>query len=248
LPLAVAGLWYYLGSRNGRRFRSLGWIYVAPFILFLVAQGRGYYLAPAYSVLYAGGSVWFERILRQRRRGLSRPVWALGWITLSANTIIAGAFMLPIAPINSPWWHRMVENNSDFAEQIGWPELVETIAGIRDALPSRDRTQLGILAGNYGEAGAINLYGPRYGLPPAISGINSYWQRGYGDPPPETLIVVGFSREFVAHHFHSFELAAHSWNCYGVANEETTRHPDIFVCRRLRQNWHDFWKNFQRFG
>jgi len=63
---------------------------------------------------------------------------------------------------------------------VGWPELVGTIAKIRDSLPAEQRARLGILAGDYGAAGAIDLYGPAYQLPPAISGINSFWQRGYG--------------------------------------------------------------------
>jgi hypothetical protein len=138
--------------------------------------------------------------------------------------------------------------NEDLVEEIGWPELVETIAQIRDGLPASEQARLGILAANYGEAGAVNLYGPRYALPQAISGINSFWARGYGNPPPETLIVVGFSREFVEAHFTSASIAAKSRNRYGVANEETTRHPDIFVCRGMREPWPEFWKTFQRYG
>jgi hypothetical protein len=107
---------------------------------------------------------------------------------------------------------------------------------------------LGILTGNYGEAGAIGLYGPSYGLPKAISGVNSYWLRGYGDTPPETLIVLGLSRAFLERNFEACELAGHTSNRYGVGNEETSDHPDIFVCRRLRQTWPEFWKHFRHFG
>jgi hypothetical protein len=126
--------------------------------------------------------------------------------------------------------------------------LVEIIASVRDSLPAHERARLGILAANYGEAGAIDLYGPAYGLPQAISGINSYWARGYGDPPPEILIVVGFSREFVERNFAEFQVVAKSANRYNVANEETTDHPDIYVCRRLNRPWPEFWRGFQRFG
>ena len=247
-PFAISGLYFYFFTQNGRRFQALGWMYVIPFTLFVIAQGRGYYLAPAYPMLYAGGSVWVGRWLARLGRGWSRLIWAFAWIALVANILITAAFALPIAPIDSPWWKMAVKNNGDLAEEIGWPELVETIAQIRDSLPERDRASLGILAGNYGEAGAINLYGPRYGLPAAISGTNSFWQRGYGNPAPETVIVVGFSREFVERYFKSYAVAAHSWNHYGVANEETTDHPDIFVCRQLKQGWPDFWKGFQRYG
>jgi hypothetical protein len=137
------------------------------------------------------------------------------------------AFMLPLAPINSRWWRMALKVNGDFAEEIGWPELVEAVAHIVDAVPSDDRLRMAILTGNYGEAGAINLYGPRYELPMAISGINSFWERGYGDPPPETLIVLGYSRSFLEQHFESCELAGHVHNTYGIANEETTYHSEI---------------------
>ena len=142
----------------------------------------------------------------------------------------------------------MVKQNDDFAEEIGWLELVETVANIRDALPAAERGQVAILAGNYGEAGAISLYGRRYGLPEAICGTNSFWQRGYGNPPPETLILLGFSREFGDHYFESCQVAGHTQNRYGVANEETTRHPEILVCRHLRESWPEFWKKFRRYG
>ncbi len=122
------------------------------------------------------------------------------------------------------------------------------MASIRDALPAEDRQHLGILVGNYGEAGAIDLYGPAYGLPQAISGIDSYWEHGYGNPPPETLIVVGLSRGFLERHFESIELVGHNTNSYGVVNEETKDHPAIFVVRRLKGSWDEFWKKFHYFG
>jgi hypothetical protein len=107
---------------------------------------------------------------------------------------------------------------------------------------------MGVLAGNYSEAGAIDLYGGVYGLPEAISGINSYWLRGYGDPGPQTLIAVGFSSSFLEDAFESCTIAGHISNSYGVVNEETSRHQDVFVCRRLRQPWPQFWKSFRYFG
>ncbi|MBV8475950.1 MAG: hypothetical protein JOZ36_04730, partial [Acidobacteria bacterium] len=138
--------------------------------------------------------------------------------------------------------------NGDLCEEIGWPELVETVAHVRDTLTAEERAHLGILGTNYGEAGAINLYGPRYSLPRAISGVNSFWYRGYGDPPPEVVIVLGLPRQAVEEKFMSCYLAAHTFNRYGVANEETLRHPDIFVCRGPRPNWPELWKHFRYYG
>jgi hypothetical protein len=80
----------------------------------------------------------------------------------------------PYAPIGSDWWKISNDLNGELREEIGWPELTQTVAGIYATLPSAERTQTGILAGNYDEAGAVNLYGPALGLPRAISGTNSY--------------------------------------------------------------------------
>lgn len=247
-PLWLAGLYFYLASKSGSSFRILGWMYVVPLVLFIIFKGRGYYLAPAYPMLYAAGSVWAEQTLRSLRRPWAASVRTLAWVALFGDIILTAAVVIPPAPVNSALWKFASKNNGDLVEELGWPELVQTIAQIRDSLPAEDRARLGILAANYGEAGAINLYGPNYGLPPAISGINSFWRRGYGDPPPTTLIVLGYSSRFREANFASCHVAGHNPNPYGVDNEETHDHPDIFVCRGLRQSWPDFWKDFQYYG
>jgi len=247
-PLWIAGLYFYLFSPQGKRFRMLGWMYVIPLLLFVVLKGRGYYLAAAYPMLYAAGSVWSEQWLASLRARQAVVVRVVAWAALAINILVFAALFLPLAPVNSRWWEVAVKTNSDLPEEVGWPELVVTVARIRDSLPAADRARMGILAGNYGEAGAINLYGGRFGLPQAISGINSFWQRGYGDPAPQTLIVLGISPRFLQRNFSACQLAGHAWNRYGVENEETRDHPDIYVCRGLRQSWPDFWKNFHYYG
>ncbi len=199
-------------------------------------------------MLYAAGSVSTERQLQSLRPPRSAILRRLVWTALAVDIAIMAAITLPLAPVNSAWFKVANEENGDFREQIGWPELIETVAHIRDSLPAEDRAHLGILTTNYGEAGAVNLYGPQYGLPHAISGVNSFWEKGYGDPPPEVLIVLGMSRDSVDKKFAACQLAAHSWNRFRVQNEETLEHPDIFVCRGLLQSWPDFWKQFRHFG
>lgn len=247
-PLWLAGLYFYLVSSKGRRFRLLGWMYIIPFVLFVALKARGYYLAAAYPMLYAAGSVQGEQWLAASRRSWAIALRALAWTALLVDVIFVGIFLLPVGRINSRWWTVANNIQGDYREELGWEELTQTVAQIRDGLPAEDRTHLGILAGNYGEAGAINLYGERYGLPRAISGINSFWWRSYGDPPPQTLIVIGLSRRFLDRNFASCQLAGHTWNRFGVKNEETEDHPDIFVCRGLRRPWPEFWKDFQYYG
>jgi hypothetical protein len=245
----VNGLLFFFRMPDGRRYRPLGWMFAVPFLLFLVTQGRGYYMAPAYPMLIAAGVTLADR----RRRSYSQEgrITLNWWVfcSLASGGLIALALATPIAPFGSVWW-RMADSmgSGNFREEIGWPELVQTLATVRDGLPPQDQTRLGILAGNYGEAGAVNLYGPIYGLPTAISGIDSYWLWGYGDPPPETLIVVGLNRRDVNTIFKACTWVAHNTNPYGIVNEENRDHPDIFICSGLRQPWPDLWKSFHYFG
>ena len=248
LPLWLAGLYYCLFAGAGRRFRMLGWMYVVPLLLFILAKGRGYYLAGAYPMLYAAGSVWGEQRLKAMSQLSAGVIRAIAWTALAVDIIFFAVIAIPPAPVNSPLWKFASKFNGDLVEELGWPELTQVVAQVRDSLSQSDRARLGILAGNYGEAGAINLYGPAHGLPPAISGINSFWQRGYGDPPPETLIVIGISRGFLERNFSSCQVAGHTPNPYAIENEETKDHPDIYICRGLRQSWPDFWKDFRYYG
>ena len=248
IPFWVVGLHFYFFKPAGARYRMLGWMYLTPFVLFLVTQGRSYYLAPAYPMLIAAGVVVWERWVASLSVSRARIARGLAWGGLAAGGVIFGLVMLPIAPIKSDLWKLASALHDNFVEQIGWPELTETVAAIYAALPPEELSRTAILTGNYGEAGAINLYGPTYGLPEVISGINSYWLRGYGHPPPELVIVVGFSRERAESFFATCYLAGHVTNGYGVENEETKFHPNIFVCQGPRQPWPDLWQSLKSFG
>jgi Dolichyl-phosphate-mannose-protein mannosyltransferase len=247
-PLWIAGLFACFFSRAWKTFRLVSWMYLTPLLLFVILKGRTYYMAGAYPMLYAAGSVWGEKLLSSFRHGRATAVRAVAWTALLLDVAVVIALALPIAPVGSRWWKVVLQMDGDLREEFGWRELVATIASVQDSLPPQDRAHAGILAGNYGEAGAIDLYGRRYGLPAAISGVNSYWARGYGNPAPETLIVVGLPLGFLQNHFASCPVAAHTWNRYGVKNEETLDHPDIFVCRDLRESWPAFWSGFQYYN
>jgi hypothetical protein len=253
LPMAIAGLWFFFLTAEGKRFRVLGWMYVVPLLLFLLLRGRDYYLAPAYPMLYAAGAVWAERKFKiatqQGIAGNSGP-WLprVLWACLLLDIAVAALVALPIAPVNSPWWKFAASVDTVLPEEIGWPEFVEAVAAARDRLPPGERAKAGILAGNYGEVGALNLYGEKHGLPKAISGVNSSWERGYGDPPPDTVIVVGYTREFLEAEFSSCQVGGRVWNRYGIPNEETTEDPEIFVCRGLKEPWPQFWPKARRFA
>lgn len=249
VPLWCAGLWYLLVAPEGKRYRMLGWMYVIPLVTLFAARGRDYYLSPAYPMLLAAGAVWGEEWIGSLSSRDAARVRGRTWRAFAIGGLITAAVTLPVAPLNSRWWYVADRlNGGNFRNQIGWPDLAETVAKVRDSLPADERARVGVLAGDEGEAGAINLYGPAYSLPTAISGMNSNWLRGYGDPPPETVIVLGEHRDFVDRSFESCTLAGRLTNRYGIANASLIGWDEVFVCRRLRQPWPEFWKHFQYYG
>lgn len=245
-PIALLGLWACFFRL--RRFRILGWMYLVTLVGLALAKGRGYYLAAAYPMLLAAGATWAEGKLITLRPWARRAIEGLTWTALIADVGVVIAFVLPLAPIGSPWFDHATKVNGDLVEEIGWPELVSEIARVRDSLPEELQRQTAVMAANYGEAGAIDLYGPQHHLPPAISGINSFYARGYGQPDPRYVIAVGFSPEFLQDNFAGCQVAGQKPNPFHVHNEETSERPDIYVCGAPKRSWAEFWRDFQYFG
>jgi hypothetical protein len=169
------------------------------------------------------------------------------WAGIAIGAVISAALALPIAPVNSPLWNITSEVHDTFTEQIGWPEFIQTVAGIYADLPQEEKTRTGILAAENDEAAALNLYGPEYGLPKAISGSDTFWLRGYGDPPPETLIIVGYGQADVNSAFEQCEMAGTITNPYGVEND-LRNPPNIFVCHGPRWPWPELWNKAKRYS
>jgi hypothetical protein len=222
-------------------------MYLIPLALFFFSKGRSYYMAAAYPMLLAMGATVGERWVASLPKLGRRTVETIFFTGLTVCGAYICALILPLQS-SGPLRDFALKRNGDLREEIGWPELVKTVAGIRDSLPAEQRASLGVIVGNYGEQGAIEIFGPAYNLPPPISLTNSAWLRGYPTPPPTTLIVVGVSHEDVDQIFTGCRLAGHNGNSEGVKNEENQYHPDIFVCGSPRLLWPEFWKKYQSFG
>ena len=210
VPLGMVGLWFLFRRPEGKSWRIIGWI----FLLTLVRPDGSSRprLLPGPRIPNAPGRRrCMERIWPARFPSSAMAVAdiAYAWWT---DSLIGGlaspALILPVAPINSTWWRIQDAVLHQFNMQIGWPELAATVAQVRDSLPAPDRATAGVMAADEGEAGAVNLYGRAYGLPRAISGMNSNWLRGYGDPPPQTVIAVGFKPKEIDQIFASCQVAA----------------------------------------
>jgi len=243
-PLWIAGLIAFFRSR---RYRMLGWVFVVTVALFYFAKGRDYYTAGAYPMLLAMGAATAEGWLRTLPIWARRTVEGIYFAAFAACAAYIIAVAVPLA-LSGPLRDFALKHNGDLREEIGWDELVKTVASIRDSLPADQRASLGITDGNYGEHGAIEILGPAYGLPAPIGTTNSAWLRGYPTPPPTTLIVLGLSQEDANALFTNCRLAGHNGNAEGVRNEESVDHPDIFVCGPPRMSWPELWAQNKSFG
>jgi hypothetical protein len=247
IPFWVAGLYYYFFRQDGKRYRMIGWMYVITFMIYFLAQGRSYYEAPAYPMLIAAGAAlwqeWIDKLSAQKARLALGTTWSI----LAIGAVFAGVMALPIPPINSPLFKAVSEVHDLFTEQIGWPEMVKTVGDIYAGLPAEEKARTGILTGENDEAAALNLYGGQYGLPKAISGSDTFWLRGYGNPPPETLIILGLEPQYIANFFEQCTVAGTITNSYGI-NNDLANPPDIYVCRKARLPWPEIWEKIKHYS
>jgi hypothetical protein len=130
------------------------------------------------------------------------------------------------------------------ADRFGWPEMAAEVARVYHTLPAADRAKAAIFAQNYGQAGAIDLYGPKLGLPPALSGHLTYWCWGPRGYTGEIMIVLDDNRATLEKLFESVELAGHVGHPYSMPYE----HFDVFVCRGLREPLAELWPELKNFS
>ena len=247
LPLWLAGLWFYFFSTSGKPFRALGWAWVFTAAVIVTLSPRVYYLYPAFPILFAAGAVvWEVRLDRQ-------PVWRkLVWPALM---VVTGAILAPLAiPVLPPETyirytkalhlappaietHRLGPLPQFFADQFGWEEMAATVARVYNNLPPEVRPKTAIFGQNYGQAGAIDLFGPKYGLPPAISGHQSYFLWGPRGYTGESVIVMAGQQQDLESRFADVQKVASVYHPYSMPYE----HFDIFYCRGLKRPLNEIW-------
>ncbi len=243
LPFWIAGLLFCFRES---KYRMIGFMYLFPVLTFLLLQGRGYYPSPTYVMLVAAGMFVFDRWLLTLNPKPALLYRTLGWSALLVGFIFISILAIPFAPVNSAVWNISREVQDDFAEQIGWRELTEQVAAVYHSLPPEEQARAAVFAGNYGEAGAVDLYGAEFGLPQVISPSNSFWMKGAPSETIDVLIVVGYPDGSANSYFNSCELAGAVSNSYGVMNDEAQLR-DIYLCKGLRKPWAEMWDGMRRF-
>jgi hypothetical protein len=244
MPLWVGGLLWLFFGKEGRRYRVLGWTYSVMLALFIALHGKNYYLAPAYPMLFAAGAVAFEN-LRWR--------WAKAAYVICI--VVAGIGLAPLsAPILSPalyvryqQWLGLepvrAENQATgplpqyFADEFGWEDMTREVARVYNSLPPEERAKTAIFANSYGQAGAIDFFGPKYGLPKSISNHQNYWLWGPREYTGESVIVLGSDGSGDREHFKTVEVVGHVQHPYSRLDE----HYDVFLCHGLIADLRTFW-------
>jgi len=241
-PVWIAGLVRLLRDPALRWCRALGVAYVVLAVTFTVTGGKPYYLAGMFPLLLAAGAQPALRWLRCGRPRLRRALLA-GAILLS---LAATPVTLPLVPVRDVHSTSIVKLNYDAGETIGWPAYVREIARVYASLPAAERRVAVVLASNYGEAGAVERFGPADGLPAAYSGHMGYW---YWGPPPAsatTAVAVGFERATLAAFCASLLRAGQLENHLRVSDDE--QGAPVWVCSGLREPWRRIWPTLRDFG
>ena len=242
LPIWIAGILFFFLNEKGKKYQILVWIYIVSLLIYLLMKGKSYYLAPAYPVLLAGGSVIIEIFIFKKH--LKWLKYAIpGLLLLSA--IIMSPVWLPILSVDKIIKLGIADYRSDFREMIGWPEMVESVAEAYNTLQENEKINTEIITGNYGEAGAINHYGEKYGLPEASSGISSYHSWGMVNPKASIAIFVGYPQDYLERYFTDVEIKQTITNSYGINNEEHGQY--IIICRNPIKPISELWTEFKHY-
>lgn len=202
----VAGIWYFLAGKTGRPLRFPGILYVILLVLMIFLKAKDYYLAPVYPVLFAGGAIWWENVAEKiktfRFLKIALPVLVIVPLliflpmvlpVLPVEKLISYQETIGFKPPKSEVSHEGALLQQLYADQFGWPEMVESVAAAWNSLPADQRQKTAIYGSNYGQAGAIDFFGPKYGLPKAISPHQSYFMWGPRNYTGESIIVLGSS-------------------------------------------------------
>ena len=244
----LAGLWRFAVRPADPAWRAFAIAYVLLAVFFIVEHGKANYLMPVYPILFAGGALFWEEALR--------PSWARGvalFLVASMGVMLA-PLALPILPEESYGAYaaafgiapgatsgenlKVVRLPQHFADMHGWPQMAARVAAAYHALPPADRAKAVFFGSNYGEAAAIDVYGRRLGLPPAIGGHNQYWLWGPRGADGSVIIELGGTREEHLREFASVEQAGEIDDPYAMPYESGR---PIWVERGLKQPLSVLW-------
>lgn len=251
----LAGLYYFMFDKSGKKFRLLGIIYITVFLILVInGHSKAEYLSPAYTVLFAGGGVLIERLTKVKFRWFRYAVI----IPIIFIGIFAAPLTIPILPVetyisyanrygfgpSSSEGKELSELPQHYADMFGWEEMASNVSIAYMTLSEDAQNKAVFFANNYGEASAINFFSKDYKLPKAISGHNSYWLWGYEKTDDPVVILIGGTKEDHLKSFeHVDEIMIHK-SKYSMPYENNL---SIFIGRNLRTPLDSTWERVKHY-
>jgi hypothetical protein len=254
LPIWLIGLSWYFRGTEGKRFRFLGWTYLIIMAIFIAFDGKSYYALPIYPVLFASGGVALESFFAVSNRRRPAIAYTVLLVIVGLITLPFGVPLLPVGTFVKysnllPYGHPVkterdapVELTQLYSDMFGWDHMAHQIAKVYHSLPPSEQQGCAILAGNYGEAGAIDVYGPNLGLPKSISGHNSYYYWGPRSYTGECAIVFGERADEFATFFADSKFVGTITNPYAASAE---RNVHVYICRKPLEPLAIMWPKFK---
>lgn len=253
-PLWAGGLAWLLFGREGKRYRLLGWTYIFILAIFIALKGKNYYVVPIYPMLFAAGAVGFEHVTPRGWKWV-RVIYV--FLVMVTGALLA-PFSAPILPVETYLHYQKklgleppkAENQPTgplpqyFADEFGWEDMVREVSRIYHSLSPEEQAKTAIFANSYGQAGAIDYFGPKYGLPQAISGHQNYWYWGPRNYTGEIVIVLGSDGRGDREHFQSVQVAGRAYNRFSRLDERYY----IFLCRGLKWNLQAIWPELKHWN
>ncbi len=231
--LAVAGLW---ALARAPWTRPLAWTAAAVGLTILALNAKAYYVAGLYPLTFTAGAVAIEAHAARGHRWVRPAV-----VGALAVGIAAVPMVLPVLPLRTALAWGVAD---DYAEQLGWPAFVGTLADVSRSLSPADRADAVILARSYGQAGAVERFGASLGLPPVVSGHNSYGLWARPDTLTARVVIAPFeSSSYLREFWHDCTRAATLDNRLRVENEE--QGTPVWVCRGPRRSWAAMWQELR---
>jgi len=250
-PVWLAGLWACVAKPKLATARAFAVAWLALAVLFELIHGKPYYLGAIYPILLAFGAARIEAWTRVRwARGA-----ALAGVTLLG--LLAAPFTLPVLPVEAfVRYQRAIGFMPSvgerlttaalpqyYADMFGWREMAAKAAAAYNALPPQDRVRAVFYAENYGEAAAIDVFGRRLGLPPAISGHNQYFLWGPRGHDGSVMIIIGGEPAHYAEVFKRFEVVGRTDAPYAMPYEQQP----IYVLRDLKAPLPAIWPTTKKY-
>ena len=216
VPVWVAGLLAPFRRAGWRRLRFIPISYVVMAGLYFVGNGHAYYLASLYPLLLGlGGLPTAEWTRRARHRTL---LLAAG---IAVSAAVSAIIALPLLPERDLQGSIVIGLNPAQGDTVGWPSFVNAVSTAWRRIPASERRHTPIFTHNYGEAGAIDLLGPRLNLPAAYSAHNGFAEWRIPPVTDTRTLLVGFDNATdAAPDFEHCRTLATVNNGVGLNNDE----------------------------